>query len=48
MFSLLFGDMLSAMAKLVEIDEKVRFSDQIKEDAGPIIFINKEALFLTS
>jgi heme-degrading monooxygenase HmoA len=31
----------SGMAKLVEIDEKVKFSDQITEDAGPIVFINK-------
>jgi hypothetical protein len=29
------------MAKLIEMDEKVKFSDQIKEDAGPIVFINK-------
>ena len=36
---------MSAMAKLVEIDEKVKFSDQIKEDAGPIIFINKRPYF---
>jgi heme-degrading monooxygenase HmoA len=31
----------SAMAKLVEMDEKVKFSEQVKEDAGPIVFINK-------
>ena len=29
------------MAKLVEIDEMVKFSEQIKEDVGPVVFINK-------
>jgi heme-degrading monooxygenase HmoA len=29
------------MAKLVEMDETVKFSEQIKEDAGPVVFINK-------
>jgi quinol monooxygenase YgiN len=31
----------SVMAKLVEIDEMVKFSEQIKEDVGPVVFINK-------
>jgi heme-degrading monooxygenase HmoA len=29
------------MAKLVEMDEKLKFSDQVKEEVGPIVFINK-------
>jgi hypothetical protein len=29
------------MAKLVEMDKTVKFSEQVKEDAGPIVFINK-------
>lgn len=29
------------MAKLVEMDENVKFSEQVKEETGPIVFINK-------
>jgi quinol monooxygenase YgiN len=29
------------MSKLTEMDEKVKFSEQVKEDIGPIVFINK-------
>lgn len=28
-------------AKLDEMDEKIKFSEQVKEDTGPIVFINK-------
>ena len=29
------------MAKLVEIDDNVKFSSQLEEDVGPIVFVNK-------
>jgi len=29
------------MAKLVEMDDNVKFSSQLEEDVGPIVFVNK-------
>ena len=29
------------MAKLVELDDSVKFSSQLEEDVGPIVFMNK-------
>jgi hypothetical protein len=29
------------MAKSVDMDENVKFTDQIKEDVSPVVFINK-------
>src|SRR5262245_50168641 len=29
------------MAKLVELDDNVKFSSQLEEDVGPIVFMNK-------
>jgi heme-degrading monooxygenase HmoA len=29
------------MTKVVEMDETVKFSEQLKEDASPVVFINK-------
>lgn len=32
------------MAKLVEMDDNVKFSSQLEEDVGPIVFVNKFAV----
>ncbi len=29
------------MAKIVEMDDNVKFSSQLEEDVGPIVFVNK-------
>src|SRR3954463_14093842 len=29
------------MAKLVEMDDNIKFSSQLEEDVGPIVFVNK-------
>src|ERR671934_2087956 len=29
------------MAKFIEIDDHVKFSSQLEEDVGPIVFVNK-------
>jgi hypothetical protein len=29
------------MAKFIEMDDHVKFSLQLEEDAGPIVFVNK-------
>jgi hypothetical protein len=30
------------MAKFIEMDDCVKFSSQLEENAGPIVFVNKE------
>jgi hypothetical protein len=29
------------MAKFIEMDDLVKFSSQLEEDVGPIVFVNK-------
>jgi hypothetical protein len=36
-----FGNERKIMIKLVEMDEKVTFPEQMEEDIGPVILINK-------